>query len=102
MNTNFQAVFDHILSTAVDGRLPPEKMIRTVFVFSDMEFDQAPATTYYWQRQPDRTWETDYQVICHKFRDAGYGDAVLQIVFWNLRLALHAGDGHATGGRHGQ
>jgi hypothetical protein len=87
MNTNFQAVFDRILSTAVDGRLPPEKMIRTVFVFSDMEFDQAQATTYYhhyWQ-QRDCAWETDYQVICRKFRDAGYGGVVPQIVFWNLR-----------------
>jgi hypothetical protein len=67
MNTNFQAVFDRILS--------------------DMEFDQAQATTYYhhyWQ-QRDCAWETDYQVICRKFRDAGYGGVVPQIVFWNLR-----------------
>ncbi|TKW09656.1 hypothetical protein SEVIR_6G117000v4 [Setaria viridis] len=75
MNTNFQAVFDRILRTAVDGRLPKDKMIRTIFVFSDMEFDQASANP----------WETDYQVICRKFKDAGYGDAVPQIVFWNLR-----------------
>ncbi|PVH36592.1 hypothetical protein PAHAL_6G112900 [Panicum hallii] len=32
MNTNFQAVFDRILRTAMDGRLPKDKMIRTVFV----------------------------------------------------------------------
>uniref|UniRef100_A0A0E0M2Z4 TROVE domain-containing protein n=1 Tax=Oryza punctata TaxID=4537 RepID=A0A0E0M2Z4_ORYPU len=76
MNTNFQAVFDQILRTAVDGRLPPEKMIRTVFVFSDMEFDQASTTNH---------WETDYEAICRKFGSAGYGDAVPQIVFWNLR-----------------
>ncbi|KAG0547753.1 hypothetical protein BDA96_01G107600 [Sorghum bicolor] len=75
MNTNFQAVFDRILRTAVDGRVTKDKMIRTVFVFSDMEFDQASA----------RPWETDYQAICRKFSDAGYGDAVPQIVFWNLR-----------------
>uniref|UniRef100_J3MYV4 TROVE domain-containing protein n=2 Tax=Oryza brachyantha TaxID=4533 RepID=J3MYV4_ORYBR len=76
MNTNFQAVFDRILRTAVDGQLPPEKMIRTVFVFSDMEFDQASAS---------RHWETDYEAICRKFMAAGYGDVVPQIVFWNLR-----------------
>ncbi|KAF8721381.1 hypothetical protein HU200_023093 [Digitaria exilis] len=75
MNTDFQAVFDRILRTAVDGRLAKDKMIRTVFVFSDMEFDQASLNP----------WETDYQVICRKFKDAGYGDAVPQIVFWNLR-----------------
>ncbi|KAL6639981.1 hypothetical protein ACP70R_022291 [Stipagrostis hirtigluma subsp. patula] len=75
-NTNFQAVFDRILRTAVDARLAPEKMIRTIFVFSDMEFDQASA---------HRVWETDYKVIVRKFTDAGYGDVVPQIVFWNLR-----------------
>ncbi|PUZ59882.1 hypothetical protein GQ55_4G079000 [Panicum hallii var. hallii] len=77
MTTNFQAVFDRILRTAVDARLPREKMIRTVFVFSDMEFDQASANPW--------RWETDYEAICRKFRDAGYGDVVPQIVFWNLR-----------------
>uniref|UniRef100_A0A453SJY8 Uncharacterized protein n=1 Tax=Aegilops tauschii subsp. strangulata TaxID=200361 RepID=A0A453SJY8_AEGTS len=75
MNTNFQAVFDQILRTAVEARLAPEKMIRTVFVYSDMEFDQASG----------RSWNTDYKVICQKFRDAGYGDVVPQIIFWNLR-----------------
>jgi hypothetical protein len=74
-NTDFQAVFDRILRTAVDARLAREKMIRTVFVFSDMEFDQASANR----------WETDYEAINRKFRDAGYGDVVPQIVFWNLR-----------------
>ncbi|GJM97942.1 hypothetical protein PR202_ga14907 [Eleusine coracana subsp. coracana] len=73
-NTNFQAVFDRILERAVGARLAPEKMVRTVFVFSDMELDQAGG----------RRWETDYQLICRKFREAGYGDVVPQIVFWNL------------------
>ncbi|OEL18908.1 hypothetical protein BAE44_0020076 [Dichanthelium oligosanthes] len=46
MNTNFQVVFDHILRTSVDGRVPKDKMIRIVFVFSDMEFDQASASPW--------------------------------------------------------
>ncbi|KAK1286057.1 hypothetical protein QJS10_CPB20g00930 [Acorus calamus] len=74
-NTNFQAVFDRILEVAVEGRLEPEKMIKRVFVFSDMEFDQAS----------DRRWETDYMVIRRKFEEKGYGSAVPEIVFWNLR-----------------
>ncbi|KAF7060149.1 LOW QUALITY PROTEIN: hypothetical protein CFC21_066961 [Triticum aestivum] len=73
-STNFQ-VFDQILRTAVDAGLAPEKMIRTVFVYSDMEFNMASGPS----------WETDYEVICEKFRAAGYGDVVPQIVFWNLR-----------------
>ena len=75
MNTDFQAVFDKLLSVAVDGNLPPERMVRKVFVFSDMEFDQASS----------RPWETDYEAITRKFTEAGYGAAIPQIVFWNLR-----------------
>nr|TKW22056.1 hypothetical protein SEVIR_4G204000v2 [Setaria viridis] len=33
MNTDFQAVFDKLLSIAVAGNLPPERMVRKVFVF---------------------------------------------------------------------
>ncbi|KAF8658461.1 hypothetical protein HU200_058913 [Digitaria exilis] len=80
LNTALQLVFDRILTTAVDARLAKEKMIRTVFVFSDMEFDEASTSP----------WETDYEVICRKFQDAGYGDVVPQMVFWNLR------DSHST------
>ncbi|GLU06271.1 hypothetical protein SLE2022_233180 [Rubroshorea leprosula] len=75
MNTNFQRVFDLILDVAVSGNLKPEQMIKRLFVFSDMEFDQA-------SRNP---WETDYRVIVRKFTEKGYGAAIPQIVFWNLR-----------------
>ncbi|XP_037446148.1 uncharacterized protein LOC119315756 [Triticum dicoccoides] len=74
MNTNFQAVFDKILDVAVAAGLPPERMVRRVLVFSDMEFDQASA----------HPWETDYEAIVRKFSEAGYGSAVPEIVFWNL------------------
>ncbi|XBH71575.1 hypothetical protein VPH35_099014 [Triticum aestivum] len=80
-STNFQGVFDQILRTAVDAGLAPEKMVRTVFVYSDMEFNMASGA--YFARGP--SWDTDYEVICKKFRAAGYGDVVPQIVFWNLR-----------------
>ncbi|XP_051194809.1 uncharacterized protein [Lolium perenne] len=75
MNTDFQAVFDKILEVAVDAGLPADKMVRRVFVFSDMEFDQAS----------DRPWETDYEAIVRKFSEAGYGAVVPEVVFWNLR-----------------
>jgi hypothetical protein len=74
-NTNFQAVFDKLLSVAVAGKLPPERMVKKVFVFSDMEFDQASSNP----------WETDYEAITRKFTEAGYGEAIPEIVFWNLR-----------------
>ncbi|PRQ39811.1 hypothetical protein RchiOBHm_Chr4g0429291 [Rosa chinensis] len=75
MNTDFQKVFDLLLKVAVKGNLKPENMIKRLFVFSDMEFDQASANE----------WETDYEVIENKFKEAGYGDVIPQLVFWNLR-----------------
>jgi hypothetical protein len=68
-------VFDRILDVAVNGNLKVDQMIKRIFVFSDMEFDQASANS----------WETDYQAITRKYRKKGYGSAVPQIVFWNLR-----------------
>ncbi|VFQ92920.1 unnamed protein product [Cuscuta campestris] len=82
-NTNFQKVFDLILKVAVQGRLKPEQMIKTLFVFSDMEFDQALGT--YNSSGTRNSWETDYQKIVRKFNEKGYGEAIPQIVFWNLR-----------------
>ncbi|XP_073147486.1 uncharacterized protein [Henckelia pumila] len=75
MNTNLQKVFDLILQVAVDGGLKADQMIKRLFVFSDMEFDQASEVP----------WETDYEAIVRKFTECGYGDCVPEIVFWNLR-----------------
>ncbi|XP_058093024.1 uncharacterized protein LOC131239364 [Magnolia sinica] len=75
MNTDFQKVFDKILDVALAGRLEQERMVKRVFVFSDMEFDQAS----------ENGWETDYEAIQRKYGEKGYGSAVPEIVFWNLR-----------------
>ncbi|GFQ03060.1 uncharacterized protein l728 [Phtheirospermum japonicum] len=101
MNTDFQKVFDLLLQVAVNGKLKPEQMIKRLFVFSDMEFDQASTVSQYqhqytgWtsyypytnqvSHQNHRTWETDYEAIVRKFTEKGYGDCVPEIVFWNLR-----------------
>ncbi|KAL1804007.1 hypothetical protein DCAR_0935694 [Daucus carota subsp. sativus] len=74
MNTDFQKVFDRILEIAVSAQLSQEQMIKTVFVFSDMEFDEASTNP----------WKTDYMVIQEKFKEKGY-QKVPDIVFWNLR-----------------
>ncbi|XP_062028828.1 uncharacterized protein LOC133744803 [Rosa rugosa] len=78
-NTDFQKVFDLILRVAVKGNLKPEDMIKRVFVFSDMEFDEA---------NHESTWETDYEAIQRRFKRNGYGNVVPQIVFWNLRHSM--------------
>lgn len=71
MNTNFQAVFDLILSEASARDVRPEDMPRTLFCFSDMEFDMADNSA------------TDVELIRRKFARAGYLAPTL--VFWNLR-----------------
>jgi hypothetical protein len=40
-STNFQGVFDQILDVAVQGNLSEDQLIQKVFVFSDMEFNEA-------------------------------------------------------------
>ncbi|CAH9138884.1 unnamed protein product [Cuscuta epithymum] len=93
MNTNFQKVFDQILEVAVKGKLKEEQMIKKLFVFSDMEFDQAAYPYDYGyglygahaHKHGSNSWETDYQVIVRKFTEKGYRNAIPQIVFWNLR-----------------
>ncbi|KAG2722088.1 hypothetical protein I3760_02G113600 [Carya illinoinensis] len=87
-NTDFQKVFDQILQVAVDGKLTEEQLIKRVFVFSDMEFDNA-CGLYYDEYEGEIRgtmpgWETDYEVIQRKFREKGY-NRVPEIVFWNLR-----------------
>jgi hypothetical protein len=74
-NTNFVAVFeDVILPMAVQNKLKQEDMVKQVFVFSDMQFDQA-------QYRTDR-WTTSYERIKEKFSAAGY--EVPRLIFWNL------------------
>ncbi|GAQ77987.1 hypothetical protein KFL_000060520 [Klebsormidium nitens] len=74
MTTDFQKVFDNMLALAQATNLPPDAMVRRLFVFSDMEFDAASA----------RPYQTDYAEIERKFREAGYGTPP-EIVFWNMR-----------------
>ena len=76
MNTNFVAVFESlILPVAVENNLAPEGMVKTVFVFSDMQFDSA-------QSYMHERWTTSYERIQRRFKDAGY--EMPEIVFWNL------------------
>ncbi|KFK25559.1 hypothetical protein AALP_AA8G130500 [Arabis alpina] len=96
MNTDFQKVFDLILRVAVEAKLKPEEMIKRVFVFSDMEFDEARRSQPHYGRgsysrsgpAADAGWETNYEAIVRKYRERGYGGSVPQIVFWNLRDSI--------------
>ncbi|KAJ4826137.1 hypothetical protein Tsubulata_021885 [Turnera subulata] len=102
-NTDLQSVFDRILDVAVQNKLSEDQLIKRVFVFSDMEFDDAASANFgalmekYYSLNPEgkfneaeqkkmfqSSWETDYEVVQRKFREKGY-NKVPEIVFWNLR-----------------
>ncbi|KAK3190317.1 hypothetical protein Dsin_029878 [Dipteronia sinensis] len=97
-NTDFQKVFDKILEVAAENNLSEDQLIKRLFVFSDMEFDDCTYVTSMSvsdeevasyegiaaEEQSKRGWETDYEVIQRKFKAHGYSK-VPEIVFWNLR-----------------
>ncbi|KAF8465111.1 hypothetical protein BDZ91DRAFT_772291 [Kalaharituber pfeilii] len=79
MNTNFLAVFeDLLLPLALKHKLTQEQMVKKVFVFSDMQFDQAQS---YYPSTKNR-WETGYERIKRKYEEHGY--EVPEMVYWNL------------------
>ncbi|TFK50776.1 hypothetical protein OE88DRAFT_1659837 [Heliocybe sulcata] len=78
MNTNLHAVFvDLLLPLAVKHAVKPEDMIKRLFIFSDMQFDEADGTS----RDPAH-WQTNHDAIEKAYREAGY--EVPEIVYWNL------------------
>lgn len=70
-NTNLQAVFDLILTTAIQNDTPVTEMPETIYLISDMEFDSAC-----------RGDVTNLEVIQAKYAEAGY--KAPNIVFWNV------------------
>ncbi|KAG0046211.1 hypothetical protein BGZ89_005373 [Linnemannia elongata] len=76
-NTDLQKAFGLVLERAVANKLPKEEMVKTMFIFSDMEFDQAVQGV----SMPTELF-TNYSVVKHNFEAAGY--ELPQIVFWNL------------------
>jgi len=75
MSTAFYTVFDLILSIAKREKLAPENLVRKLFVFSDMQFDQCGGVGY---------GETEYETAKRKFDEAGY--TMPELVFWNLAM----------------
>jgi Domain of unknown function (DUF2828) len=78
MNTNIHAVFVQLLlPLAAQHRVAREDMVKRLFVFSDMQFDQADQTG-----QNSGAWETNHDAIARAYAEAGYD--VPEIVYWNL------------------
>lgn len=81
-NTDLLKTFDLILTTAEAHSVPQEKMIKVVFVFSDMQFDVGV----------DNFDKTIHEQIRKKYEDHGY--QVPLLVYWNLQtrqaMPVHA------------
>lgn len=86
MNTNFVAVFeDLILPMAIKNKLKQEDMVKRVFVFSDMQFDEACTDDSDGRVDEPKTpsqWTTSFERIKNKYQEAGY--EMPEMVFWNL------------------
>ncbi|KAK0263025.1 hypothetical protein LTS09_003002 [Friedmanniomyces endolithicus] len=73
-STDFVAVFERlILPMALAHHLAPEDMVKQIFVFSDMQFNQAVPQGC--------DWTTSYERIAKKFKAAGY--KMPKLIFWN-------------------
>jgi len=70
-----------LLPLSVKHRVPREDMVKRLFVFSDMQFDQATGT---WEDVEG--WETNHDAIARAYAEAAYN--VPEIVYWNLASRL--------------
>lgn len=84
-NTNVEAVFDLILSTAVKNNMSQEDIPANILIVSDMEFDSCATMNptsngryYRFERPTDTLFET----IANKY--AAHGYKLPRLVFWNV------------------
>lgn len=88
-NTNLEAVFDMLLETGLRNHVPDAEMPKTIYIFSDMEFDGCltcgARSTDRWGRirsmnrsQIDTLIETKVK----EWASAGY--TAPRVIFWNL------------------
>ena len=71
MNTDFQLVFDELLSFAQRNDLKADDMLKTIFVFSDMEFDQCKCRPY--TRPTWRSFRTSTKTPATRCRSSSFG-----------------------------
>lgn len=112
MSTDMDAVFKLILDRALAAKLPPDDMLDTLFIFSDMQFDEATTPSEYdgyndsdldtdvmeEKLQDDHSHtvsdtnvmeenmqdsNTNYHRVKNEFAKQGY--KLPKVVFWDLR-----------------
>ena len=70
-NTNLELAFMNILKIARDNHVPPEEMVKSLIVISDMEIDQCTSSSW-----------SFYDEMRDRF--ARYGYEIPNVVFWNV------------------
>ncbi|KAF8759580.1 hypothetical protein RHS01_01836 [Rhizoctonia solani] len=79
MNTDYEAVFlKLILPAAIKNKVKPEDMVKRLFVFSDMQFDESLSSS-----SNGNAWETTHDRVSKAFKEAGY--EIPEMVYWNLQ-----------------
>ncbi len=78
-DTNIEAVFDLLLKTAVDKKLPQEEIPANVLILSDMEFNSCARDNSGRYGYPRKTL---FREIEQKWNDAGY--TMPKCTFWNI------------------
>ena len=71
MNTDLIAVFKLLIDTAKMYSVPKENMVETIFIFTDMQFDQASNN------------KSPFEKIKKMYDKSGF--QIPKIIFWNLR-----------------
>ncbi len=91
-STNFVAVLERlILPMAIQRQLSNSEMVKQIFVFSDMQFNEASGVTHSETGKRYRGgWKNSFSRIKKRFEDAGYD--MPRLVFWNLAGGRSGGD----------
>ena len=75
-STNLRKVFELILQQAREANLTQEEMIKTLFIFTDMQFDQAAGSPL----------ESTFEFAKRAYHEAGY--ELPNVICWNLRSSV--------------
>lgn len=79
-NTNIEAVFELILTTAIQNRMRQDELPKNILIISDMEFDScAVVNGAYFQERPTATL---FENISSQYNAAGY--QIPRLAFWNV------------------
>lgn len=90
-STNIEATFDMLLKVAIQNHVPEKDMPKTLYIFSDMEFNacmcSGPVNPSRWNYSGNRISNahevnTLLESISQKW--AAYGYELPRVVFWNL------------------